>query len=77
MLFFDSEREAKASGMIGFYFIPGDINLADTLSKHWGILKYGINLKHFCFGRATLVTYIIKKKNAKRKVHQKMGRGKI
>ena len=29
-------REAVASGMIGFYHIPGEKNPADILSKHWG-----------------------------------------
>jgi hypothetical protein len=34
MLSFHRVREAIASGMIGFYYIPGDINPADILSKH-------------------------------------------
>jgi len=29
-------REAIAAGIIGFYHIPGAINPADILSKHWG-----------------------------------------
>ena len=29
-------REAIASGMVLFHHIPGDINPADVLSKHWG-----------------------------------------
>jgi hypothetical protein len=29
-------RRAIASGIVGFYFIPGEINPADILSKHWG-----------------------------------------
>ena len=29
-------REAVASRMITFHHIPGDINPADILSKHWG-----------------------------------------
>ena len=36
MLSFHSVREAIASGMIGFYFIIGQRNPADILSKHWG-----------------------------------------
>jgi hypothetical protein len=35
MLSFHRVHEAIAFGMIGFYFIPGDINPADILSKHW------------------------------------------
>jgi hypothetical protein len=34
MLSFHRVREAIASGMVGFYFIPGTINPADILSKH-------------------------------------------
>jgi hypothetical protein len=34
MPLFHGLREAIASGMIGFYLIPGDINPADILSKH-------------------------------------------
>jgi hypothetical protein len=70
---FHRVREAIASGMIGFYFIPGNNSLAYILSKDGGILKYGINLKHFCFRRTTLVLYIIKKKKAQSKVHQTNG----
>jgi hypothetical protein len=29
-------REAITSGKAGFYFIPGEINPADILSKHLG-----------------------------------------
>jgi hypothetical protein len=34
MLSFHRIREAIASGIVGFFFIPGDINPADILSKH-------------------------------------------
>jgi ABC-type molybdenum transport system ATPase subunit/photorepair protein PhrA len=33
---FHHVREAIAAGIFGFYFIPGDDNPADILSKHWG-----------------------------------------
>jgi hypothetical protein len=36
MLSFHRVQEAIESGMIGFYFIPGNSNPADILSKHWG-----------------------------------------
>jgi hypothetical protein len=39
MLSFHHVREAISSSIIGFYFIPGDRNPADILSKHWGISK--------------------------------------
>ena len=36
MLAYHRVREAIASGIIHFVHIPGDINHADILSKHWG-----------------------------------------
>jgi hypothetical protein len=36
MLSFHRVREATLSGIVEFYFIPGEINPADILSKHWG-----------------------------------------
>jgi len=42
-------REAIASGMIGFYFITGDINPADILSKHWGYSQIWDQLKTLLF----------------------------
>jgi hypothetical protein len=34
MLSFHRVREAIASGIVGFYFIPGEISPVDILSKH-------------------------------------------
>jgi hypothetical protein len=36
MLSFHLIREAVAAGILGFFFLPGDVNPADILSKHWG-----------------------------------------
>jgi hypothetical protein len=36
LLSFYHVRESIASGIFGFFFVPGDINFADILSKHWG-----------------------------------------
>jgi hypothetical protein len=36
MLLFHRVHEAIASGMNGLYYIPGNINPADILCKHWG-----------------------------------------
>jgi hypothetical protein len=36
MLSYHRVRETIAAGMVGFYFIPGEHNPADILSKHWG-----------------------------------------
>jgi hypothetical protein len=49
MLSFHRVREAVASGMIGFYFIPGEINPADILSKHWGYAQIWPQLKALLF----------------------------
>jgi hypothetical protein len=35
-LSFHRVREAVASGIHGFFFLPGDVNPADILSEHWG-----------------------------------------
>jgi hypothetical protein len=49
MLSFHRVREAIASGMIGFYYIPGDINPADILSKHWGYSQIWYQLRALLF----------------------------
>ena len=49
MLSFHRVREAIASGMLVFNFIPGEINPADILSKHWGYLQIWIQLKPLLF----------------------------
>jgi hypothetical protein len=47
MLSFHRVREAIASGMIGLYFIPGNMNLANIISKHWGDSQIWHQLKVF------------------------------
>jgi hypothetical protein len=49
MLSFHRVREAIASGIVGFYFIPGEINPADILSKHWGYAQVKERLKSLLF----------------------------
>jgi hypothetical protein len=49
MLSFHHVREAIASGIVGFFYIPGDINPADILSKHWGYSQIRERLKSFLF----------------------------
>jgi hypothetical protein len=49
MLLFHRVREAIAAGMIGFYFIPGNINPADILSNHWGYSQIWHQLKALLF----------------------------
>ena len=49
MLSFHCIREAIASGMVTFNFIPGEINPADILSKHWGYSQVWTQLKSLLF----------------------------
>jgi RNA binding exosome subunit len=49
MLSFHRVREAIASGIVGFFYIPGDINPADILSKHWGYSQIRERLKSLLF----------------------------
>ena len=36
MLSFHKVRETVATGIVSFLHIPGALNMADVLSKHWG-----------------------------------------
>ena len=49
LLSFHRVREAIASGMIKFSFIPGSLNPADILSKHWGYQAVWAQLKPLLF----------------------------
>jgi hypothetical protein len=49
MLSFHRVREAIASGIVGFFYIPGDTNPADILSKHWGYSQIRERLKSLLF----------------------------
>ena len=49
MLSFHRVREAVASGVIGFYFLTGDLNPADILSKHWGYTHIKDRLRSLFF----------------------------
>ena len=42
-------REAVASGMVAFHHIPGEINPADILSKHWGYSQIWEQLQPLLF----------------------------
>ena len=48
-LSFHRVREAVASGMCNFYHIPGEINPADILSKHWGYQQVRSMLRTLMF----------------------------
>ena len=49
MLSYHRVREAIASGMVKFYHIPGEINPADILSKHWGYQQVWKQLQPLLF----------------------------
>jgi Reverse transcriptase (RNA-dependent DNA polymerase) len=49
MLSFHRVREAIAAGLIDFNFIPGSINPADLLSKHWSYTQIWTQLRSVLF----------------------------
>jgi hypothetical protein len=49
MLSFHRVQEAIATGILGFYFLSGDDNPADILSKHWGYTQIRERLKSLLF----------------------------
>ena len=51
ILSFHRVREAIASGIVRFHFIPGATNIADILSKHWGHAQVWPLLKTVFFWR--------------------------
>jgi hypothetical protein len=59
MLSFHRIREAIASGIVGFFYIPGDINPADSLSKHWGYAKIRERLKSLLFWKGDTADIIV------------------
>jgi hypothetical protein len=59
MLSFHRVREAIASWIVGFYFIPGEINPADILSKHWGYAEIKERLKSLLFWKGGTEDIII------------------
>ena len=48
-LSFHRVREAIASKMVSFHFIPGVTNPADILSKHWGYSQIWSTLRPILF----------------------------
>jgi hypothetical protein len=51
MLSFYCVREAIAVGILSFYFLSGNDNPADILSKHWGYPQIWERLKSLLFWR--------------------------
>jgi hypothetical protein len=55
-LSFHRVREAVASGMISIHHIPGNINPADILSKHWAYSKVWNTLRPLLFWQGDTMT---------------------
>jgi hypothetical protein len=51
MLSFHCVREAIAAVILGFYFLSGEDNPADILSKHWGYTQIKERLLSLLFRR--------------------------
>jgi len=49
ILSFHRVHEAIASGMVAIYYLPGAINPADILSKHWGYTQIWSMLQPLLF----------------------------
>jgi hypothetical protein len=52
-------REAITSGILGFYFIPGEINPADILNKHWAYAQIKERLKSLLFWKGDTADIIV------------------
>jgi hypothetical protein len=59
MLSFHRIIEAIASGIVGFFFIQGDINPADILSKHSGYSQIKERLKSLLFWQGDTADIIV------------------
>jgi hypothetical protein len=58
ILSFHRIREAVASGMIGFYFIPGELNPAKILSNHWRYSQIWATLKVELFWKGDMANVV-------------------
>jgi hypothetical protein len=67
MLSFNRVREAIASGIVGFFYIPGDINPADILSKHWGYSQIRDRLKSLLFWKGDNANIIVENSTSQAK----------
>jgi hypothetical protein len=63
MLSFHRVRDAIVSGIVGFYFFPGELNPADVLSKHWGYTQIRERQKSLLFLERRYGRYYRRKRN--------------
>jgi hypothetical protein len=59
MLSFHHVREAIASGIVGFYSIPREVNPADIIKKHWGYTQVRERLKSLLFWKGDTADIIV------------------
>jgi hypothetical protein len=52
-------RLAIASGIVGFFYIPGDINPADILSTHWGYYQIRESIKLLLFWKGDTADILV------------------
>jgi hypothetical protein len=64
-------REAIVSGIVGFYFIPGELNPADILSKHWGYTQIRERLNSLLFWKGDTADIIVDNTTSQAKGEQK------
>jgi hypothetical protein len=67
MLSFHHVREAIAFGIVGFFYIPGDINPADILSKHWGYSQIRDRLKSILFWKEDTADIVVENSTSQAK----------
>jgi hypothetical protein len=67
MLSFHRIRESIASGIVGFFYIQGDINPADIFSKHWGYSQIRERLKSVLFWKGDTSNIIVDTSTSKAK----------
>jgi hypothetical protein len=66
-LSYHAVREAIASGMLSFNHIPGPINPADILSKHWGYQQVWLTLKPIMFWKGNTADLLEEDKDLNKK----------
>jgi hypothetical protein len=63
-------EKPSQSGIVGFYFIPGEHNPADILGKHWGYTQVRERLKSLLFGKGDTANIIIESSTSQAKGEQ-------
>jgi hypothetical protein len=67
MFYFHHVREAITSGIIGFYFIPGDHNPTDIFNKHWGYSQIKEHFKSILFRKGDTADIMVENSTSQAK----------